>query len=828
MLDIRQRNPTIQDDNIKIAALRRAQAARAAVARAELKLKQLREKEIRLNLKHQREREHFAALYDTCFGAEDLEIWKEEEINTDQFSREISDLSPKTIHLNTHKDEAFKSKPTPESRDLVESTAGYKDQDRKQRQWLWNNDDVDSKAVIDKPAQISEKPESGKVDRKDALEKTLEGHENKLTDSKKGVRRSSEVYEDNLGDYDKKITHRRIYSVSVFDDSLNEPLDYQPTGLRCTDLMHSSPDSFKHVASPQYADELFENQLVPLADEEVLHSNIDSSIEVIHEEKYYDVKVSNNSDELECTGDVNETVLDVSELFKSTKEVHSLFVPGGGHELEREGTSIEDRILGESKLLVDTNELIGVSDKENMSDITDTDKEVTAQTLLDVEEIMRGTHNKNINDLETVEFDNARSTEYDNATGCELVIKERTSVEDKVPEDDTMVVDEHQDSSTDSASDSLLEYKCEQQSQRESEDREHLDGELQKREEKDSTQDVTDVKVFKVKVNEGKNTTDDLNVTKRTVELCIKDNNRIHEFRDEVIKNKDQDLNCKEFKLKIDNLKDSTNDDNFEGTENDASYSDHNSRSMDIKIKTPVKQNVKLSAFLTEMEYDDLREFSKDDDEVVMNDNDITHYKDCNELKGTSTDGKILDKNDITDSKDKRKHKNTDYTTIRGPIEMINTLKNESNYRLDVERGIKRHLPDLKPVKSLKRSGNKKLKVRFREDAQVWYSEHDGDDDDDDSDDDDDDDDDDEEDDDNHNATDDIDNRNDDDIDGDGNNCDDHASEDDGRYVGGGKDKCATDGNGRSILDGDDDNDITEVPDVRLLIVPLLSRSVLS
>ena len=716
MLDICQRNPTIQDDNIKITALRRAQAARAAVARAELKLKQLREKEIQLKLKHQREREQFAALYDICFGAENLEIWKEEEINTDQFSQEISDFSPKTVHLNTHKDEAFELKPTPESRGLVESTAGYKDQDRKQRRWLWNNDDLDSKAVIEKPVQISEKPESGKVDRKDALEKTLEGHENKLTDSKKGVRRSSEVYEDNLGDYDKKNTHRRIYSVSVFDDSLNEPLDYQPTGLRCTDLMHPSPDSFEHVASPQYADELFENQLVPLADEEVLQSNIDSSIEVIHEEKYYDVKVSNNSDEPECTGDVNETVLDVSELFKSTKEVHSLFVPGGGHELEREGTSIEDRILGESKLLVDTNELIGVSDKENMSDITDTDKEVTAQTLQDVEEIMRGTDNKNINDLETVEFDNTRSAEYDNATGCELVIKERTSVEDEVPEDDTMVVDEHQDSSTDSASDSLLEYKCKQQSQRESEDREHHDDELQKREEKDSMQDVTDVKVFKVKVNEGKNTTDDLNVTKRTVELCIKDDNRIHEFRDEVIKNGDQDLNCKELKLKIDNLKDSTNDDNFEGTDKDASYSDQNSRSMDIRIKTPVKQNVKLSAFLTEMEYDDLREFSKDDDEVVMNDIDITHYKDCNERKGTSTDEEILDKNDITDSKDKRKHKNTDDTMIRGPIEMINA-ENESNYRLDVERGIKRHLPDLKPVKSSKRSGNKKLKVRFWEDA---------------------------------------------------------------------------------------------------------------
>ena len=423
MLDIRQRNPTIQDDNIKIAALRRAQAARAAVARAELKLQQLREKEIRLKLKHQREKEQFAALYDIRFGAEDLEIWKEEEINTNQFSREISDLFPKIVHLNTHKDEAFESKPTPESIDLVESTAGYKDQDRKQNR-----------------------------DRKDALENILEGHENKQTDSKKGVRRSSEVYEDNLGDYDKKNTHRRIDSVSVFDDSLNEPLDDQPSGLRCTDLMHSSPDlvqdsvgestdSFEHVASPRYADKLFGNRLVPLADEEVLN-NIDSSIEVIHKEKYYGVKGSINSDELECSGDVNETVLDVSELFKSTKEVHSQFVPGGGHELEREGTSIEDRILGESKLLVDTNELIGVSDKENMSDITDTDKEVTPQTLQDAEEITRGTDNKNINDLETVEFDNARSTEYDNATGCELVINEQTSVEDEVPEVDTMVVDE--------------------------------------------------------------------------------------------------------------------------------------------------------------------------------------------------------------------------------------------------------------------------------------------------------------------------------------------------------------------------------------------------
>ena len=259
MLDICQRNPTIQDDNIKIAALRRVQAARAAVARAELKLKQLREKEIRLKLKHHREREQFAALYDICYGAEDLEIWKEEEINTDQFSREISDLSPKTVHLNTHKDEVVELKPTPESRDLVGSTAGYKDQDTKQRRWLGNNDDLDDKAMIEEPVQISEKPESDKIDRKDALEKTLEGHENKQTDSKKGVRRSSEVYEDNLGDYDKKNTHRRIYSVSVFDDSHNEPLDYQPTGLRCTDLMHSSPDSFEHVTSPQYADELFEN-----------------------------------------------------------------------------------------------------------------------------------------------------------------------------------------------------------------------------------------------------------------------------------------------------------------------------------------------------------------------------------------------------------------------------------------------------------------------------------------------------------------------------------------------------------------------------------------
>ena len=131
-------------------------------------------------------------------------------------------------------------------------------------------------------------------------------------------------------------------------------------------------------------------------------------------------------------------------------------------------------------------------------------------------------------------------------------------------------------------------------------------------------------------------------------------------FKNEVSNNEDQDLKCKECKLTIDDLQDSTYDGEFKDTKDDASFKDENSRSTDIKIETPVKQNVKLFAVLAEVEDDDLGESTEDDDdEVVMYDDDITHSKDCNELKGNSADEEVLHKDDITDSKDKKKHKAT-------------------------------------------------------------------------------------------------------------------------------------------------------------------------
>ena len=386
-------------------------------------------------------------LYDIYFGTADLEIWKEEELYTDHLSKEISGLAPKTMHLNTHEDEmvvfdevlktqpeiqlkepkggdgeqitsndlsettskvstASGPKPNPETKDLVESTAGYtvKGQAMKRRRRLWDDDDNDENAS-------KKAVQSDQTGRKDSLQKSL-GHEDEQTDNKKGARRLSEDYEDSLDEDDKKTTHRRTDSVSVSDDSLDELLDSQPRGLRYTDLLHSSPnlsqdslgestDSYEQVSGPGYVEKLFGNQLVPMADEEVLSNFTDDSIEVTHEEleKYCDVNESIASEELECVGEAKVSY--VSESFKSMKEVHNQTVEGAGHKLEKESASIQESVVGESKPLVDTKELIGVSDKENKKDITDKDKEVTVQLLKDTEEIMRTTDNKNINDLET-------------------------------------------------------------------------------------------------------------------------------------------------------------------------------------------------------------------------------------------------------------------------------------------------------------------------------------------------------------------------------------------------------------------------------------------
>ena len=139
------------------------------------------------------------------------------------------------------------------------------------------------------------------------------------------------------------------------------------------------------------------------------------------------------------------------------------------------------------------------------------------------------------------------------------------------------------------------------------------DDELERKEENDSTQIVAELK-----------TANDLNETRDSGEVCIKDNYQIHEFKDSMIKNNDNDLNCKESTLKIDELKDSVNDDDFKGTEDDASYNDQSSRSIDIKIKTPAKQTLKLSADSNEMEDND----NEYDNEVVRNDNDITNSED--------------------------------------------------------------------------------------------------------------------------------------------------------------------------------------------------------
>ena len=139
------------------------------------------------------------------------------------------------------------------------------------------------------------------------------------------------------------------------------------------------------------------------------------------------------------------------------------------------------------------------------------------------------------------------------------------------------------------------------------------DDELERKEENDSTQIVTELK-----------TTNDLNETRDSGEVCIEDNYQIHEFKVSMIKNNDNDLNCKESTLKIDELKDSVNDDDFKGTEDDASCNDQSSRSIDIKIKTPAKQNLKLSANSNEMEDND----NEYDNEVVRNDDDITNSED--------------------------------------------------------------------------------------------------------------------------------------------------------------------------------------------------------
>ena len=114
--------------------------------------------------------------------------------------------------------------------------------------------------------------------------------------------------------------------------------------------------------------------------------------------------------------------------------------------------------------------------------------------------------------------------------GMNWMSRKKPVWEVEVVEDDTMVVDEHQDSSEDSASDSWLEYKCEQQSSGESEDSENLNDELEKKDKKYSTPKIIDVKDSEVKVDEVKDTTDDLKETKDTVELCIKDSTLTHEF----------------------------------------------------------------------------------------------------------------------------------------------------------------------------------------------------------------------------------------------------------------------------------------------------------
>ena len=139
------------------------------------------------------------------------------------------------------------------------------------------------------------------------------------------------------------------------------------------------------------------------------------------------------------------------------------------------------------------------------------------------------------------------------------------------------------------------------------------DDELERKEENDSTQIVAELK-----------TINDLNETRDSGEFCIEDNYQIHEFKDNMIKNNDNDLNCNKSTLKIDEFKDSVNDDDFKGTEGDASYNDQSSRSIDIKIETPAKQNLKLSADSNEMEDND----NEYDNEVVRNDDDITDSED--------------------------------------------------------------------------------------------------------------------------------------------------------------------------------------------------------
>ena len=139
------------------------------------------------------------------------------------------------------------------------------------------------------------------------------------------------------------------------------------------------------------------------------------------------------------------------------------------------------------------------------------------------------------------------------------------------------------------------------------------DNELERKEENDSTQIVAELK-----------TTNDLNETRDSGEFCIEDNYQIHEFKDNMIKNNGHDLNCKESTLEIDEFKDSVNDDDFKGTEDDASYNDQSSRSIVIKIETTAKQNLKLSADSNEMEDND----NEYDNEVVRNDDDITNSED--------------------------------------------------------------------------------------------------------------------------------------------------------------------------------------------------------